>query len=365
MMTIIVFLFIFCIVAVLQIFIPYIVKNTVVFGVTVPEQFVYHNQLNQFKKNYAMIVAIVSIVVAVIASVLLIRDLSEAGQVIVTVAAVYIVLMISMALYFFYHKKVSKLKKEEAWGAHLRQVRVTDTTVRQRDTIVPWPFLIIPMLLSIALMGYTLLNYAKLPDLIAIHWGLSGAADDWTEKTAFTAIFMPLMLLIMQWMMVAIIDGMKHSGIKINVNLQEQSIHRQLEIRKFTAWFIVVLMYVLTLVFTVVQLTTVHEQFAKTSLLLPFFNLILVASIGGTVLYVWKLYKLKLEYPQEMKTNLTDADEDHYWKGGLLYFNPNDPSVFVEKRFGVGWTLNLASMRGYMVFILPLVLLLVLSFTIL
>ncbi|MCM3690763.1 DUF5808 domain-containing protein [Neobacillus niacini] len=57
----------------------------------------------------------------------------------------------------------------------------------------------------------------------------------------------------------------------------------------------------------------------------------------------------------------TDYDEDSYWKGGLFYFNRNDPSIFVEKRFGVGWTLNFANPLGYFIFILPLVIVLVLS----
>ncbi|MCC7044249.1 MAG: hypothetical protein IT183_10315 [Acidobacteria bacterium] len=35
-----------------------------------------------------------------------------------------------------------------------------------------------------------------------------------------------------------------------------------------------------------------------------------------------------------------DATPDNAWKGGLLYFNPADPAVFVEKRMGVGWSLN-------------------------
>ena len=36
------------------------------------------------------------------------------------------------------------------------------------------------------------------------------------------------------------------------------------------------------------------------------------------------------------------ADDDEHWKLGVLYFNPGDASVFLPKRFGVGWTLNLA-----------------------
>jgi uncharacterized membrane protein len=38
-----------------------------------------------------------------------------------------------------------------------------------------------------------------------------------------------------------------------------------------------------------------------------------------------------------------DATPDGAWKAGLIYFNPGDSAVFVERRFGVGWTLNFGS----------------------
>lgn len=38
-----------------------------------------------------------------------------------------------------------------------------------------------------------------------------------------------------------------------------------------------------------------------------------------------------------------DRTDDRFWLGGLIYVNPDDPAVFVEKRFGVGYTLNFGS----------------------
>lgn len=33
-------------------------------------------------------------------------------------------------------------------------------------------------------------------------------------------------------------------------------------------------------------------------------------------------------------------DNDAHWKAGIFYFNPQDPSLFLPERFGIGWTLN-------------------------
>lgn len=42
-----------------------------------------------------------------------------------------------------------------------------------------------------------------------------------------------------------------------------------------------------------------------------------------------------------------DATPDAAWKGGLFYFNPADPAVFVEHRMGVGWSLNLGNIWSW------------------
>ncbi|RYQ26433.1 hypothetical protein PG2029B_1029 [Bifidobacterium pseudolongum subsp. globosum] len=36
------------------------------------------------------------------------------------------------------------------------------------------------------------------------------------------------------------------------------------------------------------------------------------------------------------------SDDDAHWKLGVFYANHDDASVFVPKRFGIGWTVNIA-----------------------
>ena len=38
--------------------------------------------------------------------------------------------------------------------------------------------------------------------------------------------------------------------------------------------------------------------------------------------------------------------DDSHWILGSIYFNRDDPSVFVERRFGIGWTINFGSVGG-------------------
>ena len=45
-----------------------------------------------------------------------------------------------------------------------------------------------------------------------------------------------------------------------------------------------------------------------------------------------------------------DRTPDVCWKLGIFYFNPDDPALFVEKRFGIGWTVNFANSKLVLVF---------------
>jgi uncharacterized membrane protein len=54
-------------------------------------------------------------------------------------------------------------------------------------------------------------------------------------------------------------------------------------------------------------------------------------------------------------------DDDRYWHGGFFYSNPDDPALFVEKRYGLGWTLNFGHPEARLVLIASLGAFLVLS----
>jgi uncharacterized membrane protein len=40
------------------------------------------------------------------------------------------------------------------------------------------------------------------------------------------------------------------------------------------------------------------------------------------------------------RTYAVYRDDDRYWYAGVFYNNPDDPALFVPKRYGLGWTMN-------------------------
>jgi uncharacterized membrane protein len=41
-----------------------------------------------------------------------------------------------------------------------------------------------------------------------------------------------------------------------------------------------------------------------------------------------------------------DGIPDQYWIMGSIYYNPNDPSLMVQKRIGIGFTFNFGHPAG-------------------
>ena len=63
----------------------------------------------------------------------------------------------------------------------------------------------------------------------------------------------------------------------------------------------------------------------------------------------------------DLVPGITDGDDDQYWKAGIFYVNKSDPSIFVEKRFGVGWTVNFGHPISYVILFVPIILIIAIS----
>lgn len=349
---------------IMQTIIPFLVKRTVVFGVTIPEQYIYDQKLIQYKKQYSFITFIIGMIILAGYLIWVLNNpLSEEQIVIVGTFIEFGIIILSMSFYFYYHGRIKQLKQISKWTENLKQVKVTDLSIRSQDEMLPWYIYIFPMVITVGLMIYTVMNYDLLPNNIPTHWGPSGEPDAFTKKTPFTAVQMPGFLLLMQIMFLGIHIGTKKSGIKLSATNANASRKRQLGMRKYSSWLLFLVVIVITILFTFFQLTTIHPNLFDGSplqLIIPFGVLAII--LISTIIFAIKVGRSDKEIDPIIEGNITDIDEDGYWKGGLLYFNKNDPSIFVEKRFGVGYTLNFANPIGYLIVILPILIVLLVTF---
>src|SRR5579884_326149 len=65
--------------------------------------------------------------------------------------------------------------------------------------------------------------------------------------------------------------------------------------------------------------------------------------VAAVLILFWHPHpsRLKTRIPVDRpRPNIIFRDDDRYWYNGIFYNNPDDPALFVPKRFGLGWTLN-------------------------
>ena len=366
-MTVALLLFITLFIIVIQAVLPYLLKPTIVFGVTVPSNHTKDPTLATYKRLYALITASLGVILIVTFTIwALASGASEENIVLSGVAIQFAILFSSMTLYFILHAKTSRLKKDNQWGTDLKQVRITDIAVRTADEMLPWYIYLVPIIITIGMITYTATQYANLPDLIPTHWGINGEPDAFSQKTPFSVVALPLIFLVMQGMMLGINELTKKSGIRINATNKKKSRAQQLSFRKYTSWFLFANTLLMTILFAFFQLTTIHADIGSPALLLALPLGFLIITFILTGIYAFRVgqsgSRLEINIADEEVEGITNYDDDQFWKAGILYINKNDPSIFVEQRFGVGWTLNLGHPLGYIVLFGPILVILIISF---
>lgn len=362
-MAFIIFFILILFLAVMESAIPYLVKRTVVFGVSIPEENIKDQVITRFKKTYSTIVFSLSIVALTYFFIWYQNTTpTEEKMVLFGTSIQFGIILLSIALYFYFHGRTAQRKKAQKWGENVKQVKVVDLSIRAQDEMLPWYVFFFPMVITLGVIIYTIINYKIMPDQIPTHWGINGQPDAFKEKTALSAIQMPLILIIMQVMMMVMNISQKRSGFKLSATSTEASRQRQLTLRKYTSWFMFLTSVLMTMLFSFFQLSSIHIELvnAAFAFVLPLIFLFLV--LVGTIIFAVKVGRSGNSTDATSVEGIGDYDEDEYWKGGIFYFNKSDPSIFVEKRFGVGWTLNFANPIGYLVILVPLIIILLLSY---
>ncbi|KUP09669.1 hypothetical protein Q73_01960 [Bacillus coahuilensis m2-6] len=361
-----IFFIIIVFVSIFQIAVPFFVKRTVVFGVTIPYEKAQYKQIIRFKRIYATVTSFVSILVTV----LFIgwsrgTEQNETEIVLTGIILPFIILMTGLTLYFYFHFKMQRLKKEQNWYSGIKQVRYADLALRSKDEMLPTPLFMVPSIISIALIILTASLYDQLPAQIPTHWGPDGQPDAFTDKSWMAALGLPIMLVLLQWMFVGINYFTKQSGIKINAGNVSSSKLRQLSLRKYTSWFLFVVSVVITLLFSFLQLNLLYENLFQDSWIMITPLIIMTILLAGAFILAVKVGRIDSDFEGaqvlEGNSKVEGLDEDRFWKGGLIYFNPEDPSIFVEKRFGLGWTMNFARPVGYFILLGPVALIIIIS----
>ena len=213
-----------------------------------------------------------------------------------------------------------------------------------------------PFALLAAVLACLWARWDRIPARVPIHWGANGLPDGWSGKNwasvCGTALIGLLACGLLASLWIAISRGTRriHGG---GVRAQ-----REARFLRSMSFFMLGMEYWLALIMAFFSLAALRANpEAPLRALWPMMagQTLLVA----TVFFIaWRFGQggwragapgIMGEKSEDQTQPVGDRTPDACWKLGIFYCNGDDPALFVEKRFGVGWTLNFANPRCWLV----------------
>ncbi|QQP71255.1 DUF1648 domain-containing protein [Carnobacterium sp. CS13] len=341
---------------------PFMGRKSSQFGVSLPENYQEDPQLKKWMKQYCFITVLSSVLFSL--PFLWFTRNKDAVQTemqlgIYSVVGIAAVLAVSGLAYLVIHKKVSTWKKNlpKTADQDSGQEIVVELNYRKKGTTISNILIIISNLIIISGTAFaTWLNYQQIPETFPIHWGIDFKPDRFATKSVKTVFGLLAVQLIM--IIIFVISNYSIKNAKQSLNPKNASVS-SLKNRLFRqAWsrFTLVISILTQLLMSALQLATVFVNDVE-------IQWFIYLTIGYTILVIVYAIVLSMKYGQDgerlkMADSLEEKDtleyrynEDQYWKLGVFYYNPADPSIWVEKRFGVGTTTNFARWQSWAIIV--------------
>jgi uncharacterized membrane protein len=339
---------------VLKISTPLIMRSEIFFGVRLPRKLINHEKLKEFKKLYIRNSIFVCGIYVVFLCYMLLTHPSN----IVLLIGIIAFFILSTIIYYFSHKKVKEFKKFNQDKTYKKQIVVIDTNFRnnKKQRLLPhrqWFLIPISIVLLNIIIGY--LVFDRLPIFVPVHWNASGKIDITTIKSYGVIFEVPLQQIFITIYMFLIYQIIERSKQQISSFRPEYSreINRVFRYRwAANIIFLNVLILIESTITNLFLLEVININFKFLVLLKPITVILILLDI--LIISLWTGQggsRIKID-DNNIDTNSCDnLDDDKYWKLGLIYFNPKDPALFVEKRFGIAFGLNYGKIRTYVLII--------------
>ncbi len=219
---------------------------------------------------------------------------------------------------------------------------IIDTNFRNDNIILPNIWFTIPLLITIATFIISFAQYDLLPKQIPVQFDFSGHPTRYISKSLWTVASLPTIQLFITLLLLGVNISIKMVKQQIDSANPLKSRHQSKLFRRHMSALIIGIAIISSLQLLLAQLSIIMNV---SGFFIPITTFIFLGIILCWVIYFTVKIgqggsRIKLKSGEQ--TSYISPDEDRYWKFGLFYFNRNDPSFFVEKRFGIGVTVNFA-----------------------
>ncbi|WP_408919195.1 DUF5808 domain-containing protein [Corynebacterium tuberculostearicum] len=260
-----------------------------------------------------------------------------------------------MWAYISQRRRIIAAKKAGGWFDEVETTIAARVSTNAKDTpdfegiptpTFPWVTMLASLLCIAAGAIIVASHWSAIPDPVPVHWNGSMEADNWSDKSIGSVFFSSFVALALLVLFAIICSFIAHSEVspRSERNIKARVRNEANLALTNTGMGILTLLISAGMAFT--QVTGPVPQFQR-------FNgvaiiTMLVLAVGGSIgLVAFLLYKQSRLSEQLRGIHFADDDKespdnDHLYKWGVMYYNPDDPAVLVDKRFGTGMSFNYA-----------------------
>jgi uncharacterized membrane protein len=260
-------------------------------------------------------------------------------------AAVGIELLAGLLCYLHARRRITEVKAAEDWFGGRRQVAVADTSLRTDPERYPWPWAVPAAVLTAATVTIGAVAYPDMPARLAIRFGPAGRPEHYAAKS-FASAFGPVLAQVASTVLLLAIAGV---ALRSRAQLDAEDPQAATRHRRFVA----ASARALLVLAGCTSVTFLFGSLANWRLISPPGPVLTALNVVPAVLGAAAILvvvvrvgqggsRLRLGGSAAGREGTVNRDDDRLYRLGIFYYNPDDPAVFVPKRFGFGWTFNLA-----------------------
>lgn len=225
-------------------------------------------------------------------------------------------------------------------------------------SVFPLLALVVTITAGALVFSYAATNYHRLPEQVPIHFGGSGQPDGWAPRSFASVMLLPVTTLFIGPAMALIAYLIANAKQGIRIGDGGASVIAQERFRSVMTTFLSGVSILVTGMLSLLSYGAIQVGLGQADRL-PTAFLFFAVAMGVYVLV--GVVVILAKYSRAPKHPPTDSRN---WKYGLFYINRDEPSIFVENRFGLGYTINLGNWKatlGLTVFLAGIAAILIMS----
>lgn len=305
---------------------------------------------------------IMNIIIMIVSEVLLILGCLRNSEGIMVIAIFFAIIVFTIS-YGVHNTKMRKIKSIMGGLKSKKQVTVFEIEklkFNKRNIIIE---IVLALVFIMVNIYFTVSKYDLLPNEIATNFDIMGNATHYAEKNIGTFLSLIISIVFISVIFIFVEYIIRSTKLRIDPRNVERSREGNIKYRNILSNTMIWTEIVTLLLLTIGNLVLL--QVIDMNIIIVCINFIcIILLIGVLVIFIVKANKIRFDYKIE-KDTVVHKDDDDKWIFGLIYYNKEDPRVNVEKRFGIGYTVNAGTPAGMAIYIgtvIVLIIVLALSF---